>query len=187
MPITRFEQLDLNKHYTYADYLSWQFEEFVELIRGRVFKMAAPGLKHQQVSVNLLLAVGNHLEQSPCQVFTAPFDVRLPLPPDQAKNEKVDTVVQPDLCVVCNPEQLDERGCQGAPDWIIEILSKSTAKKDLHDKFQLYQHAGVKEYWVVHPTDGTAIPYRLDENWGIHLIPCYSFYQRRDHNYGYLP
>lgn len=161
--ITSFEDLDLSKKYTYADYLTWQFEGFVELIQGKIFKMAAPSTSHQLVSTNLLLEIGGFLRQTPCKVFAAPFDVRLPLPPNQMKEDKIDTVVQPDICVICDLDKLDERGCKGSPDWIIEILSKGTAPKDLKDKFELYQHAGVKEYWIVHPSEQTVIPYRLNE------------------------
>ena len=123
----------------------------------------APGMFHQSISGNLYGIIWNELKNHKCKAFSAPFDVRLPLPENKRKNNKVDTVVQPDICVVCDPDKLDQRGCNGAPDWIIEILSKGTSKRDLTEKYQLYQNAGVKEYWVVHPTDGTIIPYILDE------------------------
>ena len=161
--ITDINQLDFNKHYTYADYLTWQFDEMVELIRGRVFRMSpAPSRYHQEISSNLHVMIGSFLRNKPWKIFSAPFDVRLPLPLDQQSANKIDTVVQPDLSIICDPSKLDERGCNGAPDWIIEILSLSTGHKDLTDKFSLYQGAGVREYWIVHPTDGTIIPYRLN-------------------------
>jgi Uma2 family endonuclease len=162
--ITSLNQLEKEKRYTYADYLNWKFDELVELIRGRVFRMTpAPSVNHQRCSGNLHGMLWTYFRNQSCQVFNAPFDVRLPLPADQRKDDQVDTVVQPDLCVICDPDKLDDRGCQGAPDWIIEILSPATAHKDLHDKFDLYQETGVAEYWVVHPGEGTVLVYVLDE------------------------
>ncbi len=163
--ITRFEDLDLSKKYTYADYLTWQFSEMVELIRGRIFKMSpAPNLFHQEISANLFLKIGNYFNGKPCKVFHAPFDVRLPLPPGKVKNEQIETVVQPDISVICDLSKLDIRGCLGAPDWIIEILSPATASKDLREKFELYEFAGVREYWIVHPHEHTLLVYQLDEH-----------------------
>lgn len=161
--ITNINQLDLNRHYTYADYLGWQFDEMVELIRGKVFKMSpAPNRQHQEASANLIFAIKRFLSHKTCKAYHAPFDVRLPLPPAQQSNDKIDTVVQPDICVICDLSKLDEQGCNGAPEWIIEILSPATSKKDLTEKFDIYQHAGVKEYWIVHPSEGTVIPYCLN-------------------------
>jgi Uma2 family endonuclease len=161
--ITKLDQLDLSKHYTYADYLNWRFEDVVELIRGKIFKMSpAPGSNHQDVSRNLLLQIGAYLKGKGCKVYHAPFDVRLHLPSQEQDDETVDTVVQPDLCVICDLRKIDPRGCNGAPDWIIEILSKGTASKDLIEKFQIYQNAGVREYWIVHPGEGTVLPYLLN-------------------------
>ncbi len=169
--ITDINQLDFSKKYTYADYLTWEFDEAVELIRGKVFRMApAPSTSHQDVSRNFLLQVGQYLAGKSCKVYHAPFDVRLPLPPKRQKNEKVDTVVQPDLSVICDLSKLDAKGCQGAPDWIIEILSKGTAGKDLHEKFDIYQYAGVREYWIVHPVEGTVLAYELNEQGQYQLL-----------------
>lgn len=163
--ITKFEDLDLSKKYTYADYLTWRFSEMVELIRGKIFKMSpAPNLYHQEISSNILKKIFFYIEGKPCKVFHAPFDVRLPLPPHQVKNEQIDTVVQPDISVICDLNKLDIRGCLGAPDWIIEILSPSTASKDLREKFELYEFSGVREYWIVHPHEHTLLVYKLDEN-----------------------
>jgi len=162
--INDINQLDLSKRYTYADYLTWQFDEVVELIRGKVFRMSpSPSTSHQRLSGNLFRIIANYLVGRPCQVFAAPFDVRLPLPPDRRTADQIDTVVQPDLSIICDAAKLDERGCQGPPDWIIEILSKGTASKDLTEKYDLYQHAGVREYWVAHPYEGTLLIYRLDD------------------------
>lgn len=169
--ITDINQLDLNKRYTYADYLTWQFDEMVELIKGKVFRMSpAPGVMHQLISGNLHGLIWNFLRHKECKVFSAPFDVRLPKFPKTDDDTRVNTIVQPDITIICDPTKLDERGCNGAPDWIIEILSKGTSKKDLTEKFDLYQNAGVKEYWIVHPSEATVIPYRLDSDGQYQLI-----------------
>lgn len=165
--ITSIDKLDLNKKYTYADYLTWQLDEMVELIRGKVFKMSpAPSRLHQRVSSNLLKVLFAKMEDNSCQIFHAPFDVRL----DNLKPERTGNVVQPDICVVCDLSKLDDKGCNGAPDWIIEIISKSTAQKDLKDKFELYQSAGVREYWIVHPVESTVLPYFLNDE-GTYELP----------------
>ena len=162
--ITDINQLDLSKRYTYADYLTWQFDEIVEIIRGRVFRMSpAPNLYHQQVSSRFHGLIFQHVRNGLCQVFHAPFDVRLPLPPHMIKDEQIDTVVQPDICVVCDPSKLEVKGCMGPPDWIIEILSPGTANKDLREKFEVYEYAGVKEYWLAHPYEQTLLVYRLNK------------------------
>ncbi|MEM9821548.1 MAG: Uma2 family endonuclease [Bacteroidota bacterium] len=162
--ITSIDQLDFSKKYTYADYLTWQFDEMVELIHGKIVRISpAPNRRHQEISTNLHGPVWSHLRNQPCQMFHAPFDVRLPLPEAQQTPDKVNTVVQPDLCVICDTTKLDQRGCNGAPDWIIEILSESTAHKDLNEKFDLYEHAGVREYWIVHPNDQTVLVYLPNE------------------------
>jgi Uma2 family endonuclease len=148
MVITSFDQLDLAKKYSYSDYLLWKFEGQVELIKGKIFKMSpAPTRKHQGISRNLTLIFGKFFENNPCQMYYAPFDVRLP-----SKSEnKIYTVVQPDICVVCDLTKLDDRGCLGAPDLVIEILSPGNSDRELKDKFDLYEESGVKEYWIVEP------------------------------------
>ena len=151
MDITKLSQLDLSKSYSYADYLTWKFQERLELIKGKIFKMSpAPRRIHQEISRDLLTEMNFFLKGKQCNVFSAPFDVRLPKP--NAEDE-IYTVVQPDICVICDPSKLDDAGCVGAPDLIVEILSESTAKKDKTNKFELYQECGVKEYWIVSPTD----------------------------------
>ena len=136
----------------------------VELIRGKIYRMSpAPNLEHQRVSGRLFGKIFNAIENKQCEVFAALFDVRLPLPPKRVKKDKINTVVQPDISVVCDETKLDEAGCNGAPDWIIEILSKGTQGKDLNEKFKLYEHAGVPEYWIVHPMDGTLLIFRLNK------------------------
>ncbi len=160
----KIEEPDLSGTYTYADYLTWQIGEMTELIRGKIFKMSpAPGSMHQKISGRFFLKIGNFLEGKKCQLFAAPFDVRLPVSPKNKADREIITVVQPDLCVVCDPAKIDERGCMGAPDWIIEILSRHTSAKDLREKFEVYEEAGVAEYWVVHPQEQTVLVYTLDE------------------------
>lgn len=159
--ITNINQLDLSKRYTYADYLTWQFDEMVELIRGKVFRVPpAPSRRHQEVSMKLQNSIFNAIKENPCRVYTALFDVKLRL----ADESDFSTVVQPDICVICDLEKLTPQGCTGAPDWVIEILSPSTSSKDLNEKFDLYQHAGVREYWIVQPQDYTAQIYFLNES-----------------------
>ncbi len=161
MPITDLSQLDLSKSYTYADYLSWQFQERVELIRGRVKKMSpAPGRRHQEIAANMSGLVWLFFRKKDCKVFVAPFDVRLPVP----KDGKDHTVVQPDLCVVCDPAMLDDRGCNGAPDLVVEILSPGNAEREMRDKFEVYETALVREYWVVDPEHEVVSVFKLDEN-----------------------
>src|SRR6218665_1287708 len=135
------EEPDLSGTYSYADYLNWQWDDMTELIRGKIFRMSpAPGSLHQRVSGNLFGLLWNQLKGKPCQVFSAPFDVRLPV--KWKKNDRdITTVVQPDLCVICDPSKIDERGCLGAPDLIMEILSRHTSTKDVRDKFDVYEEA----------------------------------------------
>ncbi len=162
--ITSIHQLDINKRYNYGDYILWQFKERVELLKGYLFPMAAPNVRHQRVSSFLHIAIGNFLLNKKCDVFSAPFDVRLPLPPHRIKGDKIDTVVQPDLCVICDKQKLDKQGCVGAPDLTVEILPPGNAKKEMKDKFELYQEAGVLEYWVIDPVHNLAFVYALDQD-----------------------
>lgn len=149
-------------HYTYADYSKWPEEERWELIEGVPFNMSpAPSLAHQRVVAELLTQIRSQLRGSGCDTFVAPFDVRLPKG-DEAE-DAVDTIVQPDIVVVCDPTQLDEKGCRGAPDWIIEVLSPHTAARDQIDKRNLYEKQGVKEYWLVHPVDQILMIYWSDK------------------------
>ena len=140
--ITSLSQLDLNKKYSYAEYLTWQFQEHLELIRGRIFRMTpAPTRRHQKASFKLSLQIGNYLNNRSCEVYTAPFDVRFP---KEGGDDNTYTVVQPDICVICDKSKLDDRGCVGAPDFIIEILSPTTGAKDATIKFDLYEEQGGK-------------------------------------------
>ncbi len=158
----KLADLDINKVYTYADYYKWKFEERVELIKGRIFKMSpAPNSMHQEVVGNIYLKLGNFLYRNPCKVYVAPYDVRLPR---KSKDDKdIFTVIQPDLCVICDPAKRDARGCIGAPDIVVEVLSPSNNKKELKNKYEVYEEAGVKEYWVVFPPEKTMLIYMLIE------------------------
>ena len=161
--ITDINQLDFDKLYTYADYLTWEFNEGVELLKGRIFKMAAPSRQHQKISRVISGELYIFFKNQECEFFSAPFDVRLPLPPHRIKGDKMDTVVQPDICVICDLSKLDDRGCNGAPDVVIEILSPGNGKKELKNKYDLYESAGVQEYWVVHPKETFVVRYNLNE------------------------
>ena len=149
MTITSLNQLDLSRGgYTYADYLLWQLKERVELLRGRIFEMSpAPAIIHQRISMRLSGEFYNFFKGKSCEVFTAPFDVVLP-----TADGKENTVLQPDLCVVCDPKKLaDGKRCYGAPDWVVEIVSPSNVEKELSKKLSIYEEAKVGEYWVVRP------------------------------------
>jgi Uma2 family endonuclease len=144
--------LDINKRYTYADYLTWADDKMRELIDGFVKMMSAPGTKHQRASVKLSTRFVTLIESNSgaCEVFAAPFDVRLPKNGEMADKD-IYTVVQPDICVVCDVSKLDEKGCLGAPDLVVEIQSYTTARYDLTQKYDLYETSGVREYWMVYP------------------------------------
>ena len=148
MEITSLNQLDLvNGIYSYADYLVWKIKERVELLKGKILEMSAPSPIHQEISGNLQGALFVFLKNSKCKLYTAPFDVRFP----QKGESQVYTVVQPDLCVGCDLEKIDSKGCVGAPDLVVEILSPGNSKKEMKSKFALYQEEGVREYWIVDP------------------------------------
>ena len=148
MEITSLNQLDLvNGIYSYADYLVWKIKERVELLKGKILEMSASSPIHQEISGNLQGALFVFLKNSKCKLYTAPFDVRFP----QKGESQVYTVVQPDLCVVCDFEKIDSKGCVGAPDLVVEILSPGNSKKEMKSKFALYQEEGVREYWIVDP------------------------------------
>jgi len=171
--ITNIDQLDLNGSYTYADYLLWKFSERVELIKGKIFKMSpAPSRKHQVVSRELTFLIGDIFRNSKCKMYIAPFDVRLKKKKKSTSNNQVFTVVQPDICVVCDASKLDDRGCIGAPDLVIEILSPGNSKKEMGIKFNLYEENGIKEYWIVEPAENAIFVYTLQNNKYIGLKPC---------------
>jgi Uma2 family endonuclease len=140
-------------NYSYADYLTWTMDEMVEIIKGRVFKMNAPRRIHQEISGVLFYKIYNHLVNQKCKTYSAPFDVRLPV--KSKRNEDIFTVVQPDICIICDLEKLDDLGCIGAPDLVIEILSEGNNKKELKNKYEVYEESGVKEYWIINPKGQT--------------------------------
>ena len=155
--------------YTFSDVLTWNEDERVEIIDGEAIMLATPSTDHQLISGALFAQLYNFLEGKKCRVISAPFAVRL-FEQDGDSLKDVDTVVEPDLSVVCDREKLDGKGCKGAPDMIIEILSPSTHRHDRITKYNLYQRAGVREYWIVEPetqtvqvflrnADGFLLPY----------------------------
>jgi Uma2 family endonuclease len=164
--VTDFAHIDPNGIFSYADYLSWKFEERVEIIKGKIFKMSpAPSVKHQKVSTRLIGELLGAFKGKSCNLFHAPFDVRLlDAKKSKAKNKEIYTVVQPDICIICDENKLDEKGCIGAPDWIIEILSPGSVQHDIKRKYQLYQENLVPEYWIVHPTEHLIQAYTLQPN-----------------------
>lgn len=148
------DQLDLSKRYTYADYLQWEFKERVELVNGFIHKMdPAPGWIHQKVFKHLIIKMNAFFESKSCELFVAPCDIRLPDSKKQVDDKEIFTVVQPDLGVICDPDKIDYRGCIGAPDMIIEVLTSESTQKDIGIKYKLYREHGVKEYWLVDPED----------------------------------
>lgn len=152
-------QRDLEFH-TYAEYAAWPDDVRYELIDGIAYAMdPAPTRRHQEVALELARQIADALEGSPCRPYIAPFDVRLPRA-DEADG-KIDTVVQPDISVICDKAKLDERGCRGAPDWIVEVLSPGSAGHDQVVKRELYERVGVREYWLVHPIDKVVTIYLL--------------------------
>ena len=173
--ITDIGQLDINATYSYSDYLTWKFEGYVELLRGKISKMAAPSRNHQRIGGRIFSILDMYLEKSRCQAFVAPFDVRLL---DQKKiennNRNIYSVVQPDVCVICDEKKLDDKGCEGSPDLIVEILSPSTKKKDLEDKYELYEFNGVQEYWIVSVNDETITVFDLNEQGKYQLRKIYA-------------
>lgn len=157
-----FKEPDISYgRYTYADYLTWDMEEMVELIKGKVFRKAAaaPRRLHQKLAGNLHTELNLFLKGKKCEAYIAPFDVRLPV--SSKKDDKVHTVVQPDICVVCDPEKLDERGCIGAPDLVVEVLSPGNKQLELQHKYEVYEESGVKEYWLLDPEGQTLLIYTL--------------------------
>ena len=151
MSALRKPALQEAKRYTYADYCTWDEDERWELIDGVPYAMAAPLVPHQGVLGSIYLQIGNFLRQKKCKVFLAPTSVRL------NADTKDNTVVEPDLIVVCDKSKITRKGIVGAPDMIVEILSPSTASHDTIKKFMLYQSANVREYWIVDPETGIAI------------------------------
>ena len=150
-------------YHTYADYLTWSDTQRDELIDGAAYvrEPPAPSPSHQGVVVELCRQAANALKGKPCRVYVAPFDIRLPKTTES--DDEIDTVVQPDVFIVCDPQKVDARGMRGAPDWIAEVLSPHTARYDRSVKLPVYERAGVREVWLIHPIDRTLTIHRLEE------------------------
>jgi Uma2 family endonuclease len=160
-----------NERCSYADYLTWNDGKRWELIDGQAFCMSpAPMRQHQHISRLLERQIDTYLADKSCEMYHAPFDVRFVETEESVADDYIDTVVQPDIVVVCDPKKLDDRGCKGSPDLIIEILSPSTTRMDMTVKFDLYQRFGVKEYWIVHPNDQTVLVFKRLET-GLYGVP----------------
>ena len=151
-----------SQHHTYAEYLTWPDEPRCELIDGIAYvrEPSAPSRSHQEIAGELYYQIRIALEGKPCRAYIAPFDVRLPKA-DEA-DERIDTVVQPDVLIVCDVNKLDGRGMRGAPDWVAEVLSPGTASYDQIVKLRVYERAGVSETWLIHPVDRTLSIYQLE-------------------------
>ena len=155
--------------FTYADYLTWNFKERIELIRGKIFKMSpAPTRLHQSISIKIETEISIFLKGKKCKMFHAPIDVRLkgkPFRKKKLRDDEITTVIQPDIIVVCDEEKLkDNRSVDGAPEFIVEILSPGNTKTETKYKFDLYEENGVLEYWVVYPEYRQIYKYLLNEN-----------------------
>lgn len=149
-----------DRRFSYKDYCQWDDGKRWEIIDGYAYDMAGPSRIHQEISMELSVRFHQFFKDRHCKVYAAPFDVRLSETED-ADDEDIFTVVQPDILVVCDPSKLDDRGCNGAPDIIIEILSPTSAGMDMKIKRDLYEKYGVKEYWIVHPYDKIVMQYYL--------------------------
>jgi len=144
--------IDYGISYTYGDYLKFEFDEMVELIRGKIFKMSpAPGTTHQRISGAIFFQFYSFFKANKCLIFSAPTDVVLPIP--NLPKKKSTTVVQPDIFVICDPSKVEQKCVYGVPDLVIEILSPHTRKKDIQLKHEVYQESGVREYWIIFPND----------------------------------
>ena len=149
------------QHHTYAEYLSWTDDARYELLDGKAYLMSpAPDLLHQDIVGEIFFQAKLALQGKACRAFVAPLDVRLPK--QSEADEQIDTVIQPDVFVVCDQNKLDKRGVHGAPDWIVEVLSSSTASYDQIKKRRLYESHGVREFWLVHPIDRMLTIYLLE-------------------------
>ena len=171
--------LDESIRYTYADYLTWLDDKRRELINGFIHLMSAPLRRHAHVSLKLSFRMESYIEmhKGKCHVYYAPFDVRLPLQ-GSLDDDKIYDVVQPDICVVCDMSKLDDKGCIGAPDLIVEVLSPSTLKYDWNYKFNLYEVAGVREYWIVDPKTKVVHVFLLQPNGKYDLGTAYESGQK---------
>jgi len=164
--MTASPRLKEQERFTYSDYLTWPDDERWEIIDGVAYAMSlAPGSVHQQISMDLSRQFSTFLKGKRCKVYAAPFDVRLSAQ-SGLTDDKIETVVQPDIVVICDTDKIDTRGINGAPDLVIEILSPSSAAFDVKNKFDLYQRYNIKEYWIIHPAEMTVFVYHLNETGG---------------------
>jgi len=160
--ITRLDQLNEDSfEYNYSDYMKWQIQERVELIMGKIFPMSAPTTLHQHIVGEIFFNMYSYFQHKSCEAFLSPIDVRLPV----GKKENIyKTVVQPDLCVVCDQVKIEEKGIIGGPDLVVEILSPSNRQIEMYEKFEAYQASLVREYWIIHPGEHWMLQYVLNEN-----------------------
>ena len=154
--------LPQENRYTLADALAWDEQDRIELIDGYQVMMAPPTRAHQKAVMELSGQLYAYLKGKKCEVYPAPFAVRL-FEQDGDRPEDVDTLVEPDVSVVCDPSKLDDTGCRGAPDLVMEVLSPSTTRHDRFTKFNLYQRAGVREYWIIDPADKSVQVFVLED------------------------
>jgi Uma2 family endonuclease len=168
------------KRYSYADYLTWTDDKMREIIDGVVYLFSAPVRAHAEAISPFFARAWWHIRKrkGKCKVYTAPFDVRFPVDGEKA-NDKIFNVVQPDICVVCDPSKLDDEGCIGAPDLIVEVNSPTTSKRDLNEKFNLYEKFGVKEYWVVFPKKKAVTVFLLQEDGKYDKGTSYDFIHKK--------
>ena len=160
--ITRLDQLNEDSfEYSYSDYMKWQFQERVEIIMGKIFPMSAPTTLHQHIIGELFFNMYSFFKYTSCNVILSPIDVRLPV---GKQGNTFKTVVQPDLCVICDKSKIVTQGIIGAPDLVIEILSPSNRQIEMHEKFEAYQASLVREYWIIHPGEQWMLQYVLSEN-----------------------
>lgn len=162
-----------NKRYTFADVLAWDEKDRIEIINGEAIMMAPPSVNHQRISRELSRQLSNYLEGKKCEAFPAPFGVRL-FEQEEDSPENVDTLVEPDISVVCDKDKLDKYGCKGAPDMIIEVLSPSTRRHDRFVKLGLYQRAGVRELWLVDPDTQSVQVFLLDSTGAFRIHEDYG-------------
>lgn len=170
--LTNIKQLDLKSSYTYADYLLWQFKDCLELIKGKISKMSpAPNRKRQDISLFKTLILSKFLKNQPCESYIAPFDVRLINFKESTEDNKIIDVVKPGLRVICDSKNLDDKGCIGSPNLIIEILSPGNSNREMDIKLDLYQENCVLENWIVNPSEKNIYIYILENNRYIGLKP----------------
>ncbi len=170
--ITRLDQLNEDSfEYSYSDYMKWQFQERVEIITGKIFPMSAPTTLHQHIIGELFFNMYSFFKYISCNVILSPIDVRLPV---GKQGNTFKTVVQPDLCVICDNSKIVPQGIIGAPDLVVEILSPSNRQIEMHEKFEAYQASLVREYWIIHPGEQWMLQYVLNE------INLYDLYKKHE-------